>query len=105
PDVVVRPRIGQGLHIAPLERIERITDELNLLVVADLRSGFRHRALLRARSGSTRPRAGMTTPQSRLWAACVACQGTAPVRIARPPGSSSASRAPGRQPVPERAGP
>src|SRR2546425_107671 len=46
PDVVVAPRIGQCLHIAPFEGIERIANELNLLVVADLRSDFRHCALL-----------------------------------------------------------
>src|SRR3989442_11885674 len=46
PYVIVSPRISQGLHIAPFEGLERVTNELNLLVVTDLRSGVRHCALL-----------------------------------------------------------
>jgi hypothetical protein len=46
PDKVIGPGIRQGLHVTAIERRERIANYLDLLVEAELGSGFRHCALL-----------------------------------------------------------
>src|SRR2546430_5597397 len=42
PDKVIGPRVRQGLHVTAIERRERIAYDLDLLVEAELRYGFRH---------------------------------------------------------------
>ena len=46
PDEVIRPAIAQCFHIAASERIERIADDLYLLIRAQLDARFCHGALL-----------------------------------------------------------
>ena len=66
PDKVVGPRVAQGLHVAPVEGIERIANGLDLLVEAKLRSGFCHDCSFEPNRARPGPPPGITTPQSRL---------------------------------------
>src|SRR2546427_12577784 len=46
PGEVIAPCIAQCFHVAPLERLESVANNLDLLVEAELRTGFCHFALL-----------------------------------------------------------
>src|SRR5437868_5879301 len=66
PNIVIGPRVGQGFHIAPHERVERIANQLDLLVETELRGGFCHLRPPLSPFGLDPARTGMTTLQGRL---------------------------------------
>src|SRR5207244_11364722 len=58
PDRIIGEQLSDRLEVAALEGLESVTNTLDLLVEAELNSGFRHVRPPLSPSGSTRPLAG-----------------------------------------------